>query len=243
MAHNFNYALKTALDKNQFYLVYQGIIDSEQTVIGYEAFLRWDDQALDTIPRSMFWDLLEVSDEISSLTNWFFNQLKKDLKDNENLRSHKIFLNLSFGQLCTPGLHINLQALKEVIDLEHIVFDISETTLMKDIQLIKHHMTQLKQYGVTFALDDFGAGCSSLIHLKILPLSYLKVDHLFIGNVDTSSTDLAIVKACVELAKAMGLKSLAEGVETKSQLEQLKLIGIDLYQGHYFQKPITKDAF
>lgn len=237
MAHNFNELIKSALENKDFYLVYQPVVAVSQQVIGYEAFLRWQPGAMDDLPVSIFWELLEVSDEIAPLNDWFFEQLINDYRQSTALRGKKLFVNLSFSQIMDGSLQPKLTKLKAHMDIKQLIFDVSETTLMSHVDLIQKTMHNLVKEGVQFALDDLGAGYSSLNNLKILPLSYLKIDNDFTSKIDSSDIDLAIVKACVQLAKAIGLQAIAEGVENQAQFELLKSLGIDYAQGYFFGYP------
>lgn len=237
MAHNFNYLIKSAISNELFYLAYQPVVDTEQNIIGYETFLRWPEGEMEDIPSEIFWELLEVSDEISLLNSWFFTKLIKDVNAKPELGLQNLFINLSFSQIQDASFRPQLQIIRPVIKLENIIFDISEKTLMSDSDFMSKTMTELAQKGLRFALDDFGAGYSSFKNLKVLPLDYLKIDNEFISKINEDPKDKAIVKACMELANAMGLATIAEGVETKEQFELLSSMGIRYAQGYYFGRP------
>jgi len=121
--------------------------------------------------------------------------------------------------------------------------ELTESMLIKNVEEVITKMTTLKMHGVGFSLDDFGTGYSSLSYLKRLPLDQLKIDQGFVRNILTDSNDAAIAQMVLALAKSLGLATIAEGVETEAQRDYLRSLGCHAYQGYFFSRPLTIDAF
>jgi len=121
--------------------------------------------------------------------------------------------------------------------------ELTESMLIDNVDDVIAKMTQLKAHGVVFSLDDFGTGYSSLSYLKHLPLDQLKIDRAFVSELLTSANDAAIAKTVVSLGRNLGLNVIAEGVETEGQLNHLKAIGCEAFQGYWFSKPLPLPDF
>lgn len=240
MNGNITEALQDALKNDEMYLVYQPIFDCNQYVMGYEVLMRWDDKEHGCIEPSIFMASFEKSTLVETLNSWFFERLIYDINEVGLLRVKKLFINLSFKQLSSSSLLANFEKLSEEINPRNIIFDVTEDTLMGDTGKMLSIMESYTKKNVSFALDDFGTGYSSMQYLKILPVRYIKIDKEFIGEIDVNHSDMAIVKAIIELSKALGLLVIAEGVENQSQFILLKSMGINFVQGYFFNHPIMK---
>lgn len=126
---------------------------------------------------------------------------------------------------------------------EFFELELTESSVMRDAETSIATMDMLKRVGVKLSLDDFGTGYSSLSHLKRLPLDKLKIDQSFVRGLPHDQNDLAIASAIIAMGKALGLKTIAEGVETKAQLNVLQSLGCDEMQGYYMAKPMTASDF
>jgi EAL domain-containing protein (putative c-di-GMP-specific phosphodiesterase class I) len=126
---------------------------------------------------------------------------------------------------------------------ELLIFEITESMVMEDISSAREVMKKLNRLGVRLAIDDFGTGHSSLAYLKQFPVHEVKVDRAFVQGVAESPVDSAIVRAVIDLANAMGMATVAEGVETKSQVAGLRMLGCQVAQGFYFSRPLHADEF
>lgn len=233
--------LKSALANNEMYLVYQPIFNVEQYIIGYEVLARWESKALGSVEPILFMSAFEELDLVSDLNNWFFNNLLEDMQEVGALKVRKLFINMSFKQLCDESLPNNIERLTELIELDQIVFEVTEATLMSEMAQMINIMEDFAKRGASFALDDFGTGYSSMKYLKILPLSYIKIDKEFVSEIDVNHSDMAIVKATLEMSRAMGFDVIAEGVENQSQFVLLKSMGIKYVQGYLFNHPTDKN--
>lgn len=233
--------LSDALKNNQMYLVYQPIFDCSEFIVGYEVLMRWTHPEKGEISPYQFIMAFDDSELISKLTEWFFDRLVSEMKQVGLLKVKKIFINLSFRQLEDPSLQTIIDNHQDSIDFNKVVFEITEKTLMNDISGAMKIMEDLTTKGISFALDDFGTGFTSMQYLKVLPLSYIKVDKGFVGEIDINHSDMTLVKASIEMSKAMGFSVIAEGVENKSQFVLLKSMGVDYVQGYLFDRPTMKD--
>jgi EAL domain-containing protein (putative c-di-GMP-specific phosphodiesterase class I) len=156
-----------------------------------------------------------------------------------------ISINLSPRQFQESGLLAQVAGVLDETGLpsELLIFEITESMVMADISSAREVMKKLNRLGVRLAIDDFGTGHSSLAYLKQFPVHEVKVDRAFVQGVAESPVDSAIVRAVIDLANAMGIDTVAEGVETKSQVAGLKMLGCQVAQGYYFSHPLHADEF
>ena len=156
-----------------------------------------------------------------------------------------ISVNLSPRQFQESGLlsHVGAALAANGLPSELLIFEITETMVMEDLSGAREVMKKLNRLGVRLAIDDFGTGHSSLAYLKQFPVHEVKVDRAFIQGVAESQVDLAIVRAIIDLAHAMGISAVAEGVETKDQAVELNMLGCPVGQGFYFSQPLPAEEF
>jgi diguanylate cyclase len=154
-------------------------------------------------------------------------------------------VNLSPRQFQENGLLSQVAAALDATGLRSdlLMFEITESMVMADLSGARDVMKRLSQLGVRLAIDDFGTGHSSLAYLKQFPVQEVKVDRTFVQGVANSPVDSAIVRAIIDLANAMGISAMAEGVETQDQVTGLKLLGCEVAQGFYFSQPLTAADF
>lgn len=236
--------LRTALGENQFVLYYQPIIAaSNGRIVNAEALLRWQHPRHGLLVPNAFLRICEESGLIIEIGKWALRAACRQLLewDNQGHADVGISINLSTRQFIDPvGL---FSMIMEVIDAEkfdasRLTLEITENLLTKNLQEIIHLMQSLNKLGIKFALDDFGTGYSSLSYLRQLPFSNLKIDRSFIQDIQEHNESLGIVSAIISLAKACGLTTIAEGVETPEQYRLLKNMGCDLMQGYLLGKPV-----
>jgi EAL domain-containing protein (putative c-di-GMP-specific phosphodiesterase class I) len=155
-----------------------------------------------------------------------------------------VSVNVSMRQLESDALVDDVrEALAATgLDPTALVLEVTETALMRDAEATADRLGRLKALGVRIAIDDFGTGYSSLAYLKRFPVDILKIDLSFIAGIAESSEALAMVRALVQLGRALGLETFAEGIEDADQLERLRAEGCDSGQGFFFAKPMTGDA-
>jgi len=156
-----------------------------------------------------------------------------------------ISVNLSPRQFQESGLVPQVAAALDAagVPSELLIFEITETMVMEDLSSAREVMRKLNRLGARLAIDDFGTGHSSLAYLKQFPVHEVKVDRAFVQGVAESPVDSAIVRAVIDLANAMGIAAVAEGVETRDQVDELTTLGCQIAQGFYFSQPLRAEEF
>ena len=235
--------LRQAYEQDQFVLYHQPQIEVESnTIIGSEVLLRWQHPEKGLLLPGEFISVMEESGLILSIGNWILEQACATLASS-NIPI--IAVNISPGQFAekrfVDGI-INLLN-KYELDGQRLELEITERIVIKDIDETIRKMNSLKDHGVRFSIDDFGTGYSSLAYIKQLPIDTLKIDRSFIQDCLTDNNDKAIVRAIISMAKSLELGIVAEGVETREQLNFLKMMSCPSYQGYYFSRPIPEDEF
>jgi len=236
-------ALRYALDHDRFYLVFQPQIDLNTNLItGLEVLLRIDEGLVGPIHPSEFIPIAEESDLILEIGRWVFTRCCQTIfqwQREFDLRRFEFCINLSRRQLMDESLvpFVRHTLKKYRIDSRMIEFEITETAFMKSQQTGLNTIVELQKLGCKISIDDFGTGYSSLATLKKFTVDKLKIDKSFIDNISTSSTDRSIVKASIAMANAMGLKTVAEGIENDDQRRVVHLMGCKVMQGFLYSKP------
>jgi len=240
--------LRTALDRSEFHLVYQPIVDFDAgRVVGAEALLRWDHPERGLVSPDVFLPLAEKSGLIDPIGSWILNETCRQLDDWSRTPLHdlKVSMNLSVRQFLRPNagalIREALQAAN--IDISHLEVELTETTMIENHDRTREVLEEFRNMGVSTAIDDFGAGFSSLSYLKTLPFDRLKIDREFIRDVDQSSKSSAICHSLIVLATGLGIEVLAEGTETAHEVETMRMLGCSLFQGYYFAKPVRAALF
>ncbi len=240
--------LYRALKQNEFLLHYQPQVDLQTGKInGMEALIRWNCPGLGLVPPGEFIPIVEESGLIVPIGEWV---LQTACKQNQAFHKNgslplKVAVNLSACQFQQENLlEIILQVLKDTaLDPDLLELELTESAIMKNAAGAIEILSKIKSIGINFAIDDFGTGYSSLSYLKHLPVDVLKIDRSFIQCLTTNKKDAAIVKAIIALAHSLNFKVIAEGVETKEQLEFLRENNCDSIQGHYISPPIPAEQF
>ncbi|MFT3821496.1 MAG: EAL domain-containing protein [Rubrivivax sp.] len=241
--------LRGALARGDFSLHYQPKVavggGREGQVIGFEALLRWRNPRLGPVSPAMFIPILEESGLIVEVGEWVLGEACRwaaGLPARAGQRPPTVSVNLSARQFRHPHLDALVQrALADAgLPAERLELEITESSLM-DLQTNLQTMQRLKALGVSLAIDDFGTGYSSLSYLKRFPVDRLKVDASFVRDVADDPDDAAIVTAIVGLAHHLQLRVIAEGVETREQLDFLRRQGCDEVQGYWFARPMPAD--
>jgi diguanylate cyclase (GGDEF)-like protein len=239
--------LKTALKENQLEMYYQPQIDFKSgKVMGMEALIRWKHPQKGFISPGYFIPIAEKCGLISPISKFVFEQVCKDMKEWKKYGQRiLVSVNISRADLYQPNFIEMIQeiAAQYQIDSSLINIELTETTAINDLDFIKQIIEQLKSNGFWIAMDDFGTGYSSLSCLKSIPLDLLKLDRSFLQDLDQDKKSSNIVYSMVKLAKSLGFRVVAEGVETKAEADILRNIGCDIAQGYYFAKPMSKQDF
>jgi diguanylate cyclase (GGDEF)-like protein len=243
---NLEMDLAGALDADQFFLVYQPMLDLEsERVVGVEALLRWRHCSGETIPPDVFIPLAEDSGLIVEIGRWVLDHACAQAASwNERGYPLNISINVSARQLERPEFVDEVRAALHDSGLHRaaLTLEITETVLMRKPDITAQLLGELKALGVRIAVDDFGTGYSSLAYLRQFPVDSLKIDRTFITGLALSSEAHALTHTLIQLGKAMGLETLAEGVEERSQVRELQREGCDLAQGFLFARPLAPDA-
>jgi diguanylate cyclase (GGDEF)-like protein len=238
--------LGEALEAEEFFLVYQPMLDLEnEQVVGVEALLRWQHPAGETIPPDVFIPIAEESGLIVTIGRWVLEQAcAQGARWHEGGYPLNVSVNVSARQLERVEFieEVRTALYDSGLDAEMLTLEITETVLMRKPDTTAHLLTELKELGVRIAVDDFGTGYSSLAYLRQFPVDSLKIDRTFITNLAISDEAHALTHTLIALGKALGLETLAEGVEHHSQVRALQLEGCDLAQGFLFARPLTPQA-
>ncbi|WP_151670728.1 EAL domain-containing protein [Nitrincola schmidtii] len=242
-------ALYEAIQHRNLYLVYQPKFDAHDTtrVVGAEALLRWKDKTLGQVSPSDFIPVAEKSTQILDLAKLVEQMLVKQLFNwkHEGIFCPPVAMNVSARSIRDKGFADRLQGLLKdnLLPPSSILVEITEGSLMTNEGEEADGLLLLHDMGIKLSVDDFGTGYSSLSYLKRLPLTELKIDKTFVDGLGTDENDEAIAKAILGMAKALGLRTVAEGVETQEQLAWLQHHGCDQIQGYFLSKPISADEF
>lgn len=236
--------LRKALDKNEFILHYQPIIDlSTNKVSGVEALIRWAHPKHGLVPPDRFIPIAEETGMIVSIGEWALKTACRQLKKMHTYGlKTMVSINISFRQFYQPNLiFVVNQILKETgIDPQNITIEITESMTI-DVDSAMTILNDLKNLGIKISIDDFGTGYSSLSYLKKFPIDYLKIDQSFIRDIDISNYDRNIATTIILMAQNLGVGVIAEGVETSEQLEFLRLYNCNEAQGFLFSKPLSAE--
>lgn len=238
--------LKQAIVKKQFALHYQPQIDLETgELFGVEALLRWYSPTHGVVSPLTFIPLAEETGLIISIGEWVITEACRQSVEWRD-SGHKpimVSVNISGRQLKQPGF---LEMVKQIIsktrmDASCLCFEITESTVIDDLDATIDLFKQLAAIGIQMSMDDFGTGYSSLSMLKKLPLNMLKIDKSFISEITSEHQDIDIVKAIIFISNSLKLKIIAEGVEQQEQQELLKELGCHCVQGYYISKPLAAE--
>lgn len=243
---NISASLKRAIEQQEFELWYQPIINLRNNrLYGVEALIRWPRPDGSYTPPSVFIHIAEQTTLINQITDWVMQQVAKDVEHFESLGlSLCIHLNLSAKDLQDPNLvNKSISLVKGNHSSQKIMFEITESAMMTNVEQAKGAMAQITAAGGTFSIDDFGTGFSSLELLRDLPVTQIKIDGSFINSIHHSDADLAIVKSVIFLSKHLKCNVVAEGVERSATATLLASLGCDLAQGYYYSKPIPISSF
>ncbi|MBV8637722.1 MAG: EAL domain-containing protein [Candidatus Eremiobacteraeota bacterium] len=234
--------LRHAASENQFVLHYQPIFRCTDLVFtGYEALVRWQHPHLGLVPPDHFIPLAEESGAIDELGSYVVDTACRQLSqwDAQGIDVPRITVNISARQLERAGLRDTIAVALRKYDLapSRIELELTESSIMRDISGGIALLHELKALGIRLSVDDFGTGYTSLSYLRRFPIDVLKIDKSFLRDMLPGSQDEAIVKAIVTLAENLGLASVAEGVESRVTLEQIRAIGASEVQGFFLGEP------
>ncbi|WP_394232304.1 putative bifunctional diguanylate cyclase/phosphodiesterase [Niallia oryzisoli] len=240
--------LRTALEKGEFQLHYQPIVDlTSNEIIAVESLLRWNNEYLGQTPPDEFISVAEETGMIMLIGKWV---LKTALEQNfrwqkKGYKPIKVSVNVSVMQLLDPQFvsMVKNTVAESSLDMSYLILEVTESIAMYEAEIIIEKLQALKGLGIQIAMDDFGTGYSSLSYLKKYPLNSLKIDRSFVMDMNQDNDKKAIVKTIVAMAKQLDLKVIAEGVEGQEEYCFLSSISCDCAQGYGISKPLPPLEF
>ncbi|MCY0853545.1 putative bifunctional diguanylate cyclase/phosphodiesterase [Cupriavidus sp. D39] len=240
-------SLRRALERNEFMLYYQPQMDLQTgAIVGVEALMRWQHPERGRVLPAEFIPILEETGLIIPVGEWVLETACTHFKAwlDAGIAPRRLAVNLSLRQFRHRNLVGTIAGILERTGLSgrHLELEVSESTVMANVQLTVAILERLKVLGIQIAIDDFGTGSSSLSHLKSLPIDTVKIGHPFVLDIPHSRDDAAITAAIISLAQSMRLTSVAEGVETEDQASFLRQQHCDQMQGYLFEKPLPLEA-
>jgi len=237
--------LRQAIVKDQLFLTYQPKVSlRDQHVTGVEVLVRWQHPEHGIIVPDQFISLAERTGLIIPMTLWILQQsLLQCRLWNEIGLDIRVAVNLSMANLESQELPDQIAALLRDTNVspDRLELEITETSIMADPQRVIRTLGQIRGLGVTFSIDDFGTGYSSFAYLNKLPVSCIKIDKSFVQNMEKDRDNSVIVKSIIDLGHNLGLKVVAEGIESAAAKNQLQIFLCDEGQGYHFSRPITAD--
>jgi EAL domain-containing protein (putative c-di-GMP-specific phosphodiesterase class I) len=241
-------SLRKGLERDELEVFYQPLFGvAEGRVVGAEALVRWRHPERGLLTPDKFIGLAEESGLILPLGAFVLEQACRRARAwSDRLGTNlSMSVNLSARQFQHRRLVEEIEAILNAtgVDPRQICLEITESVVMGDVEQTIAVLRRLKALGVRLAIDDFGTGYSSLGYLKHFPVDVVKIDRSFVIGLATNPVDSAIAAAVIGLAKALGMTTVAEGVETEAQLTHLTSLGCEVMQGYYFSRPVPGSAF
>jgi EAL domain-containing protein (putative c-di-GMP-specific phosphodiesterase class I) len=240
--------LRHAIAGGELQLHYQPKVDLDNgAFIGVEALVRWRDPGRGLVPPAQFISIAEECGLIVSIGQWVLREACRQARSWQlaGLPRMCMAVNVSSVELRERGFVSNVRAVlaETGLDPRHLELELTETVLMDDSRSAPEVLAQLKEIGVRLALDDFGTGYSSLNYLKRFPIDTLKIDQSFVRDLTTDEEDAGIVTAVIGMGKSLHMRVIAEGIETREQLDFLQEHGCPQGQGFYFGRPVPATEF
>jgi diguanylate cyclase (GGDEF)-like protein len=240
--------LRQALSKDELAVYYQPIVDlAEMRLIGFEGLVRWHHPQRGLLMPGDFISLAEDTDIILPMGRMILESACHQLKAWQDALSRRDLLmniNLSARQFSQPDLHEQVASTLRTSRIAPgcLELEITESDVMQNVEASTAMLSRIKELGVRLAIDDFGTGYSSLSYLQRFPIDSLKIDRSFVWGLETQRENLELIKTIVALSRNLGKELIAEGIETRAQLEKLRELGCRFGQGYYFAKPMDPSA-
>jgi EAL domain-containing protein (putative c-di-GMP-specific phosphodiesterase class I) len=241
--------MRRAIERKEFVLYYQPIISLEEfSITGFEALIRWEHPEYGLISPAEFIPVAEETGLILPIGRWVLREACRQMKEWQNRLDLALPLsmsvNLSAKQFMQPDLIKQVKdTLRETdLDAGSLKLEITESVVMENIETATEMLRQLRELGVESSIDDFGTGYSSLSYLHRFPSTTLKIDRSFVSRMNDHSENAEIVRTIIMLARNLGMNVIAEGIETRAQLEQLKSMDCAQGQGYFFSKAISGES-
>jgi diguanylate cyclase (GGDEF)-like protein len=238
--------LKQSLENHEFEAYYQPIIAArDRRIAGFEALVRWNHPIQGVVSPARFIPIAEETGLIVPMGAFMMEAaLVQTRQWQESFPAHRelsISVNVSVVQLTRPTIGGEIRSIlsRTGIDPRSVKIEITESGLMNNVGSASELLAEMKATGVSLMIDDFGTGYSSLSHLHQFPFHFIKIDQSFVGTMEDKPDNMEIVRTIISLAHALGKKVVAEGVETRSQLDLLAALGCEFFQGYYFSPPLA----
>jgi len=240
--------LRRALAQQQFEVHYQPIVDlADGHIVKAEALLRWRHPQLGMINPSEFIPLAEELGIINTMGQWVLEQAMDTARQwqrDQTTAQIQIGVNVSPRQFMTEDCIEWIQyPVQYGLPPESLALEITEGMLLDDRQAVRHALLAFRDAGIKISIDDFGTGYSAMAYLKKFDIDYLKIDRSLVSDVAKNERDLAIAEAIIVMAHKLGIKVIAEGIETPEQCRLLSLAGCDYAQGYLFARPMPQAEF
>ena len=232
--------LRRALSEDHLELYYQPQVDRHGRILGAEDLVRWHHPRLGLVRPAEFIPIAEETGLIYQLGDWVLETACRHIRQLNEHSPLAISINISPKQFREPAF---VERVKEVVEKSGIDpgllhLEITEGTVLDNVEQTIAHMESLKEFGIGFSIDDFGTGYSSLAYLKRLPIEALKIDRSFVLDVIDDRNDAVLVETIIVMARHLGLEVIAEGVETREVLSFLAQKGCRKFQGYLFSRPV-----
>jgi EAL domain-containing protein (putative c-di-GMP-specific phosphodiesterase class I) len=237
--------LREALARDELALHYQPVVDAQGMIRSAEALIRWPHPERGMLSPAVFLPVAEQGGLMRELDRWVLRTALREARDWVSWDGRPVAVAVN---LADPGDADLVAAVATAVagsglPWNRLVLELLETTLIGLPAATRQAMAELVGRGVRFAVDDFGTGYSSLARLKELPAQIVKLDRQFVSGVETDPADLAVARAVVDMSRAMGRVCVAEGVETATQFQVLRGLGVDAYQGWLFSRALPAPEF
>ena len=240
--------LRLALERNEFSLHFQPQMDiTSGKICGAEALIRWDNPEKGRISPAEFIPIAEETGQIIPIGEWVLRTTCEKIAEwrQQGIQPFPVAINLSLRQLLQPDFAQQVAAMLERYGLlpNELELEFTESILLSEASIALDFMTNMRNLGVRLSIDDFGTGYSSLSYLKKMPVHKLKIDQSFIRDIHADMNDEAIVRSIIALGHHFNLSIIAEGIETREQLDFLQTLGCDEMQGYLYAHPLAENEF
>ena len=235
--------LHSAIKNDEFLLYYQSKVDvASGDIVGMEALIRWQNPKSGFMMPNSFIEVAEHSGVIGPIGDWVLSTacLQAQTWRKAGMKDFSVSINFSTKQFRSKDIVEKIRDVLEGSGLppEFLEIEVTERSMMEDMEASIATLKQIRDLGVDISVDDFGTGYSSLSYLKKLPVTHIKIDRSFIADIESNENDKVLVKSIIDMAHALGLKVVAEGIETEPQLEVLRGFACDQAQGYFFTRPV-----
>lgn len=240
--------LKTAVERNEFCLLFQPQINRSGQITGAEAFIRWQHPAYGTLLPSEFMPTAERNGTLIDINNWVIDTAIRQIaewSENPATAHLELSINVSIQQLSTTGFCERLELLLDKSDIQRtkLTFEVAETMISRNIDFIRTQMVRVKKTGIRFSLDDYGTGNSSIANLNMLPFDEIKIDGSLISDLESDANNRSLIEGILGASKALNINTVAEHVSTKFHESYLRKFGCNKFQGYLYYPPVQLDTF